>query len=104
MSPVVSGPSAVHSATVSHCGSIRSSSASGYTRSTPVPASRGGPVGREDASAEPRRAMRDLAPDPAIADDPEVEPRTSPCGAPLSTQLVRHEPRSRNSPEISAKP
>ena len=29
MSPVVSGPSAVHRATVSHSGSIRSSSASG---------------------------------------------------------------------------
>src|SRR5579862_3325993 len=34
---------------------------------------------------------------------PSVEPRTSPCGTPLSTQLERHEPRSRNSPAISKK-
>ena len=36
---VVSGPSAVHNATVSHSGSMRSSSAIGKTRSTPAPAS-----------------------------------------------------------------
>src|SRR6516162_7905122 len=40
ISPVVSGPSAVHNATVSHSGSMRSISASGKIRSTPGSGSR----------------------------------------------------------------
>ena len=61
-------------------------------RANPNGAQKGAPNGAaRSATSRPTR------PEPTM---PSVVLRTSPCGAPLSTQLVRHEPRSRNSPDI----